>query len=82
MIVEETFACVFGRPDWAVMFVLARGGHLTLYCGVTAARGSVHTRVTALFPSISASTYDYRRAGNPGGTTLPTFVSWTQVISN
>ena len=23
---EETFARVFGRSDWAVMFILARGG--------------------------------------------------------
>ena len=23
---EETFARVFGRTDWAVMFILARGG--------------------------------------------------------
>ena len=26
MVDEETFACVFGRTQWAVMFVVARGG--------------------------------------------------------
>ena len=53
---EETFARAFGRADWAVMFILARGGptyaRLQFGCGPGASlRIPVHLEYAAPFPA-------------------------------
>ncbi len=40
---EETFDRVFGRCDWAIMFILARGGHTYCRLRVTARQGCPQT---------------------------------------